>query len=119
MPVVEPIACSCRDVSNGRRKAAVAGTPVNPGNALKRVIRPAAKELGIQFGGWHDSRHTLSTTMRRNKVHPKVISETLGHVKVTFAAEVYDHASVEEMREPLAAIASQLLPTVTNDESAT
>ncbi len=70
-------------------------------------------------GGWHDFRHTPSTAMRRNKVHPKVISETLGHVKVPFAPEIYDHASVEEMREPLAAIASQLLPTVTNDESTT
>jgi integrase len=93
-----------------------AGTPINPGNALKRVIRPVAKELGIQLGGWHDFRHTLSTTMRRNKVHPKVISGTLGHVKVTFAPEVYDHASVEEMREPLAAIANQLLPSVTNNK---
>jgi hypothetical protein len=54
--------------------------------------------------------------MRRNKVHPKVISGTLGHVKVTFAPEVYDHASVEEMREPLAAIANQLLPSVTNNK---
>jgi hypothetical protein len=56
--------------------------------------------------------------MRRNNVHPKVISGTLGHVKVTFASEVYDHASVEEMRGPLAAIASQLLPTVTKNDSA-
>lgn len=93
-----------------------AGTPVNPGNALKRVIRPVAKELGIQLGGWHDFRHTLSTTMRRNNVHPKVISGTLGHVKVTFAPEVYDHASVDEMRQPLAAIADQLLPTVTKND---
>jgi len=58
----------------------------------------------------------LSTTMRRNNVHPKVISGTLGHTKVTFAPEVYDHASVEDMRGPLAAIASQLLPTVTKIE---
>jgi integrase len=92
-------------------------SPINPGNALKRKIRPVAKELGIELGGWHDFRHTLSTTMRRNKVHPRVISGTLGHSKAMFASEVYDHASVEDMREPLAAIASQLLPTVTKNES--
>jgi integrase len=34
------------------------GTPVNPGNALKRYIRPAAEELKIAIGGWHDFRHT-------------------------------------------------------------
>jgi hypothetical protein len=37
-----------------------AGTPINPGNALKRYVRPAAKSLGIVFGGWHDfSPHPL------------------------------------------------------------
>jgi hypothetical protein len=50
------------------------------------------------------------------KSAPKVISGTLGHAKVTFAPEVYDHASVEDMQEPLAAVASRLLPTVTKNE---
>ena len=27
------------------------GTPIDPGNALKRYIRPAAKELGLTLGG--------------------------------------------------------------------
>jgi integrase len=31
-------------------------------------VRPAAEQLGIRLGGWHDFRHTLSTTMRRNGV---------------------------------------------------
>lgn len=34
-------------------------TPINPGNALKRYIRPAVRSLGIKIGGWHDFRHTL------------------------------------------------------------
>jgi integrase len=50
------------------------GTPINPGNALRRYLQPAAKELDISLGGWHDFRHTLTTTLRRNGVHPKVIS---------------------------------------------
>lgn len=41
------------------------GTPVNPGNALKRHVRPVAKELGISLGGRHDFRYTLSTKLRR------------------------------------------------------
>jgi hypothetical protein len=48
-----------------------AGTPINPGNALRRYLQPAAKELGIFLGGWHDFRHTLTTTMRRAGVHRK------------------------------------------------
>ena len=60
----------------------------------KKSLRRCLKELGIQFGGWHDFRHSLSTMMAGNKVHPKVISGTLGHVKVEFTPQVYDHASV-------------------------
>ena len=93
------------------------GTPINPGNALKRTIRPAAAQLGIPLGGWHDFRHTLSTTMRRNGVHPKVISGILGHAKVSLAMDTYDHANVEDFREPLAALAGGLLSTVTKSAS--
>lgn len=67
------------------------GTPVNPGNALNRYVRPVAKELGIAIGGWHDFRHTVTTTMRRNKEHPKVGSGILGHSKVALAMNFYDH----------------------------
>lgn len=95
-----------------------AGTPINPGNALRRVLRPVANELGIHLGGWHDFRHTLSTTMRRNNVHPKVISGALGHTKVTFSSEVYDHASVDDNLTPVAAIASQLLLSLTKSSVA-
>jgi len=93
------------------------GTPINPGNALKRILKPVAKGLGIELGGWHDFRHSLCVNLRRNNVHPKVIAATLGHAKVTFAPEVYDHASVEDMQEPLTEVASQLLLSVTKNAS--
>ena len=65
-------------------------TPNKPRHALKRYVRPAAKSLGIVFGGWHDFRHPLSTTLRRSGVHPKVMSDILGHKKVNLAMDVYD-----------------------------
>ena len=58
------------------------GTPIDPRNALNRYFRPAAAACGIRVSGWHDFRHTLSTNLRRNKRHPKVISDILGHSKV-------------------------------------
>lgn len=88
-------------------------TPVNPGNAFKRYIRPAAKELGITLSGWHDARHTLNTTLRRNGVDPRVRSGILGHSRVSLAMDVYDHPDVGDFEQPLAAVASQLLPSVT------
>lgn len=91
------------------------GTPVNPGNALKRYVRPAVTELGIAIGGWHDFRHSLTTQMRRNGAHPKVISGILGHSKVDLAMNTYDHADVEDFRQPLALVASRLLRDVTKN----
>ncbi len=89
------------------------GTPVNPGNALKRYVRPAAEELKISIGGWHDFRHTVTTTMRRSGVHPKVISGILGHSGVALAMETYDHADAEDFRQPLEQVAGELLRNVT------
>jgi integrase len=91
------------------------GTPINPGNVLKRYVKPVAAELGLTIGGWHDFRHTLTTQMRRNGVHPKVISGILGHSKVDLAMNTYDHADVEDFRQPLAFVGGELLRNVTKN----
>jgi len=88
------------------------GTPVNPGNALKRYIRPVTKKLGINIGGWHDFRHSLTTGLLRNGVSPKVVSELLGHADVNITLNIYDHPNVEDFRAPLNCVASELLRSV-------
>jgi len=90
-----------------------AATPINPGNALKRYIRPAAKELGISMGGWHDLRHTLATSLRKRGYSPKVISELVGHSSVQITENIYDHADRADFRAALGEMASELLPDVT------
>jgi integrase len=89
-------------------------TPINPGNALKRYIRPVAKKLGISLGGWHDFRHTLTTGLLRSGVSPKVVSDILGHSDVQITLDVYDHPNTEDFRAPLESVANQLLRSVTN-----
>jgi integrase len=96
-----------------------AGTPVNPGNALKRHVRPAAEELGISLGGWHDFRHTLSTKLRRSGVHPKVVSDILGHKKVNLAMDVYDRTDVQDFVQPLSLVVNELLPSCYPERPAT
>ncbi len=94
------------------------GTPMNQGNALKRHVRPAAEKLGISLGGWHDFRHTLSTKLRRSGVHPKVVSDILGHKKVNLAMDVYDRTDVEDFVLPLAVVFNELLPKCYPERSA-
>jgi len=87
------------------------GTPLNPGNALKRHVRPAAEKLGISLGGWHAVRHTLSTKLRKSGVHPKVVSDILGHKKVNLAMDVYDRTDVEDFVQPLTVVVNELFPS--------
>ncbi len=91
---------------------------MNPGNALKRHARPAAEELGISRGGWHDFRHTLSTKLRRSGVHPKVVSDILEHKKVNLAMDVYDRTDVEDFVQPLAVVVNELFPSCSPTEAA-
>ncbi|HZQ68386.1 MAG TPA: site-specific integrase [Terriglobales bacterium] len=88
------------------------GTPVNPGNALKRYVRPVAEGLGIELGGWHDFRRTAATRMLRRGESAKLVSNMLGN-SVEVLLKDYDLPEVENFRMPLAQAAELLLPTVT------
>jgi integrase len=95
-----------------------AGTPVDPHNALARYYRPAAAACGITVSGWHDFRHTLSTNLRRQKQHPKVVSDILGHSKVNLAMDVYDEADLDDISTALASVAlNQLQPSATKSNA--
>jgi integrase len=85
------------------------GTPVDYNNARKRHLKPAAAAVGVQIGGWHDFRHTLSRTLRRAGVHPVVIKDTLHHSKVDLAMNVYDKSTPEDIREGLKVASKKLL----------
>jgi len=88
------------------------GTPIDPGNARRRKLHPAAKAVGVRIGGFHDFRHTLVRTMRRGNVHPVVVSAVVGHKSVQLAPEVYDRADQNEIRAALGVVGKQLLPKV-------
>jgi len=46
-----------------------------------------------------------------------VISGILGHAKVSLAMDTYDHADVEDFRQPMAVVAGDLLSSVTKSPS--
>jgi integrase len=93
-----------------------AGTPVDDGNALRRYIRPACVKLGIKLGGWHDFRHTLTTRLRKAHVHPRVLSDILGHSKVNLAMETYDRSDADDIAT---ALSNSCYPVVTQNENPT
>jgi integrase len=54
----------------------------------------------------HDLRHTHATLALTAGIHPKVISERLGHAKVSITMDVYSHALPSMQREAAAAMAA-------------
>jgi integrase len=88
------------------------GVPINPSNIRRRFLKPVAKALGISLCGWHDFRHSLTTELRRNGTHHKVISDLLGHKNVNLAMDVYDRTNLQDFETALSStvVGSQLLP---------
>jgi integrase len=50
------------------------------------------RDSGLPRIRLHDLRHTHATLALAAGIHPKVVSERLGHSIVAFAMDVYSHA---------------------------
>jgi integrase len=66
------------------------GTPVHPQTITDRFfgLSRAAKLPVIRL---HDVRHSYATAALRAGVHPKIVSERLGHASVAFTLQTYSH----------------------------
>lgn len=85
------------------------GTPLHPdlfSDAFWRHVAEA-KLPRIRF---HDLRHTHATLALAAGVHPKVVSERLGHASVVITLDTYSHA-IPAMQETAAELVASLVFT--------
>lgn len=61
--------------------------------------RPRAEKAGLPAIRFHDLRHTAATLMMGWGVHPKVVSEMLGHSQVSITLDLYSHVTPTMQRE--------------------
>ena len=66
------------------------GSPVHPDLISQTFERTVAK-LDVPRIRLHDLRHTHATILLQQNVHPKVVSERLGHSSIAFTMTVYQH----------------------------
>jgi len=66
------------------------GSPINP-NAITLAFRRIIKRAGLRDIRIHDLRHTHATLMLKAGVHPKVVSERLGHANIGITLDIYSH----------------------------
>jgi integrase len=71
--------------------------------------RPAAAEFAaLPPIRLHDLRHTHATLAHQAGVHPKVVSERLGHATVSITLDTYSHA-IPALQEEAAALIAGLV----------
>ena len=66
------------------------GSPINP-SAVTLAFRRIIKRTGLKDIRIHDLRHTHATLMLKAGVHPKIVSERLGHANIGITLDIYSH----------------------------
>lgn len=70
----------------------VAGNPLNLRNVTQRHFKALLKEAGLSEAvRLYDLRHTHATLLLGKGVHPKIVSERLGHATITLTLDTYSH----------------------------
>lgn len=78
------------------------GRPVEAGNMLHRSFGPLLERAGLPRIRFHDLRHSTATLLMSRGVHPKVVSEMLGHSQITITIDLYSHVLPTMQREAAA-----------------
>lgn len=68
----------------------------------------ACREAGVPFISAHSLRHTAATMMLEGGVHPKVVSDLLGHANIQMTLDVYSWVSSDLQRSATDALAAAL-----------
>jgi integrase len=83
------------------------GEPWHP-QMVSRAFHQALVAAKLPEIRLHDLRHTHATLALRAGVHPKVVSERLGHATIAITLDTYSHA-IPAMQEEAAALIAGLV----------
>lgn len=83
------------------------GKPYDPREFSKAFTR-LAKRAGFPNLRFHDLRHTHASLLLRGGIHPKVVSERLGHSTVSITLDTYSHVVPSLQQEAARAVDEDL-----------
>ena len=66
------------------------GRPLDP-STVTHAFGQMIKKAGLPHIRFHDLRHTHATLMLKGGVHPKIVSERLGHANIGITLDTYSH----------------------------
>ena len=85
------------------------GKPIDP-SVLTHNFTRIVRQAGLGRVRFHDLRHTFASLMLMAGVHPKIVSEALGHASVAFTMDTYSHI-ISGMQEDAMALLDGVLPS--------
>lgn len=83
------------------------GRPYDP-NDFSREFDRRIKRLGLPRIRLHDLRHTWATLALQAGIHPKVVSERLGHSTIAITLDIYSHVTPTLQREAASIVAATI-----------
>ena len=66
------------------------GKPLRP-NTVTRAWTILAAHAGLKVIRLHDACHTHASLMLKQGIHPKIVSERLGHANIGITLDTYSH----------------------------
>ncbi len=93
-------------------------------DAVSAAFRLSAARSGLGGTRLQDARHTHASLLLRAGVHPKVVSERLGHASVAFTLDVYSHvmpgiqeAAIEGLERVMASAEAAVAGTTVSESA--
>ena len=75
------------------------GRPLEARNLLSRSFAPLLARSGVPKIRFHDLRHTAATLLLGQGIHPKIVSEMLGHSQIAVTLNLYSHVTPTMQRQ--------------------
>lgn len=83
------------------------GRPLD-GPTVTKAFQAALVRANLPRIRFHDLRHTAATLLLGRGIHPKIVSEQLGHSQIAITLDLYSHVTPTMQRDAAAAIESML-----------
>jgi integrase len=84
------------------------GEPYHP-ERVSKLFTQASKKAGLPHIRLHDLRHTYATLALSAGVHPKIVSERLGHANIGITLDCYSHCLPALSEEAACRVAALVL----------
>jgi integrase len=85
------------------------GEPLHPERAT-RLFHKASKKAGVPEIRLHDLRHSHASLALAAGIHPKVVSERLGHANIGITLDTYSHLLPALSEEAACRVAALVVP---------